>query len=99
MGVPDRAMNLLLLLLISVATVTAMKLAGVVLATALLVLPGATALLLSWRSSRVLALSVLLSVFGVLAGLVLSFELEWLPGATIVGVLSVCYGVAWLVKR
>jgi ABC-type Mn2+/Zn2+ transport system permease subunit len=41
MGVPDRAMNLLLLLLISVATVTAMKLAGVVLATALLVLPGA----------------------------------------------------------
>jgi len=99
MGVPDRAMNVLLLLLVSVATVTAMKLAGVVLATALLVLPGATALRLAWRGARVLLLAGVISVVGVLAGLVLSFELNWLPGATIVTVLSVVYAVAWAITR
>lgn len=99
MGVPDRAMNLLLLLLVSVATVTAMKLAGVVLATALLVLPGATALRLSGKGATVLVLSSIVSVVGVLAGMVMSFELDWLPGATIVGTLSLMYAGAWIAKR
>jgi ABC-type Mn2+/Zn2+ transport system permease subunit len=93
-GVPPRAMKYLLVVLITLAIVTAMKVAGVVLATALLVLPGATALRLSDRFARVVGLSTTLAVVGVLAGIVTSFELNLPPGACIVGVMVVMYLVA-----
>jgi ABC-type Mn2+/Zn2+ transport system permease subunit len=87
-GVPAAAMKYLLVVLLTIAIVTAMKLAGVVLATALLVLPGAAALRLSDRLSLVLLLSVGAGLVGVLGGLVLSFESGVLPpGACIVTVL------------
>jgi ABC-type Mn2+/Zn2+ transport system permease subunit len=98
-GIRDRAMRMLLLTLLSLATVTAMKLAGVVLATAMLVLPGAIALKLSRRWGLVLVLSVAAALAGVLGGLIVSFELDWLPGASIVTVLSVLFFGAWLVQR
>lgn len=94
MGVSERAMSGLLLTLLALATVTAMKLAGVVLATAMLVLPGAIALLLSERWGRVLWLAVVVSVLGVVGGLVVSFELDWLTGPSIVCVLGLGYGLA-----
>jgi ABC-type Mn2+/Zn2+ transport system permease subunit len=99
MGVPDRLMQLLLLLLLSLATVTAMKLAGVVLATALLVLPGATALRCSGKLSTVLLLSGVFSIVGVLGGIVLSFERDWLPGASIVLLMCTFYIAALLIRR
>ena len=97
LGVSDRAMNLLLMVLLALATVTAMKLAGVVLATAMLVLPGALALRLSRRSRVVLVLAALAAVAGVLGGIVLSFERNWPTGASIVCVLAGTYGVVWVV--
>jgi ABC-type Mn2+/Zn2+ transport system permease subunit len=94
MGVGDRWLSAGLMLLLSLATVTAMQLAGVVLATAMLVLPGAIALALSKRAGVVLAVALASGVLGGLLGVVLSFELDWLPGATIVGVLGVAYALA-----
>jgi zinc transport system permease protein len=82
------------MLLLSIATVTAMQLAGVVLATAMLVLPAAIALAVSNRARVVMLLAIALGVAGGLAGLILSFELDWLPGATIVTVLGVLYALA-----
>lgn len=99
MGIRDRAMGMLLLSLLALATVTAMRLAGVVLATAMLVLPGAVALKLSTRWTRVLVLALVAALAGVLGGLVASFELDWLPGASIVAVLSLLFAVAWCVQR
>jgi zinc transport system permease protein len=93
-GVRGRAMRTMLMTLLALATVTAMKLAGVVLATALLVLPGATALLLSARLSRVFALALLAGLVGVGAGLVVSFELDWPTGPCIVGVLCGLFALA-----
>jgi ABC-type Mn2+/Zn2+ transport system permease subunit len=95
-GVPGRAMRLLLMVLLAVAVVTAMKLAGVVLATALLVLPGALALRLSDRLLTVLALALVAAVASLLAGLVLSFEFNWQPGPSIVLVATALFGAAWL---
>lgn len=95
LGVSERRMSLLLMFLLSLATVTAMKLAGVVLATAMLVLPGAVALRLSVRGAFVFVLALGLAVVGVLGGLLLSFELNWLPGASIVLVLSAFFAAAW----
>lgn len=94
-GVATRRMRFLLLLMLGVATVTAMKLAGVVLATAMLVLPGATALHLSHRFTRVMIWSQVIAVGGVLAGLILSFEFDQPTGACIVLVLSLVFAAAW----
>ncbi len=96
LGVSDRRMNTLLMVLLSLATVTTMKLAGVVLATAMLVLPGALALRLSHRSTPVLILASAAALLGVLGGIVLSFELNWPAGASIVCVLTALFGLAWL---
>jgi len=93
LGVNDRAMNLLVMVLLAVTTVTAMKLAGVVLATALLVLPGAIALRLSGRTGAVLGWAGIAAFAGVVGGLVLSFELDWPTGPAIVCVLAGLFGV------
>jgi ABC-type Mn2+/Zn2+ transport system permease subunit len=94
-GIHHAIMKGLLMGLLALATVVTMKLAGVVLATAMLVMPGATALRLSERWVRVVVIAHVFGLIGVAGGLVLSFELDWLPGASIVIVLSVCFGAAW----
>jgi ABC-type Mn2+/Zn2+ transport system permease subunit len=96
-GVPAQAMKYLLIALLTLAIVTAMKLAGVVLATALLVLPGAVALRLSERMAPVFLLAVGAGLVGVVGGLVMAFETGFLPpGACIVTVLVVLFAVVRL---
>jgi ABC-type Mn2+/Zn2+ transport system permease subunit len=95
-GVRTGACGFVLLVLLALATVTAMKLAGVVLATAMLVLPGAVALKVSSRLWTVVGLSVAAAVAGVVGGVVLSFEADWPPGPCIVGVLSLMFGAAFV---
>lgn len=96
-GVRNGAMKYALMALLALAVVTAMKLAGVVLATALLVLPGAAALQISDRLMRVMMLSSVVALLGVLGGLVVCFELDLPPGPCIVLVLVVLFGVARVV--
>ncbi|MCW5765844.1 MAG: metal ABC transporter permease [Phycisphaeraceae bacterium] len=83
-GVPGTLMRTVLMVLLALATVTATKLAGVVLASALLVLPGATALKLSRRLWSVLALSVAVGVGGLVVGLAVSLQADLQPGPCIV---------------
>lgn len=96
-GVRAGLMRGVLLVLLSVAVVVTMKLAGIVLATAMLVLPGAAALRLSDRMVPVLLWSLGLSLGGVAAGLVMAFELDWPTGPSIVGVLTAAYLFASLI--
>jgi zinc transport system permease protein len=102
-GVRAGTMKTLLMVLLAVAVVVAMKLAGVVLATALLVLPGAIALRLSRRHWVCVALSVCAGVAGLVGGLILSLELDWPPGPCVVLLLTVLFGAAavpaWLMRR
>lgn len=90
-GVKTALAHAALLALLGLATVTAMRLAGVVLASALLILPGAAALKLSSRLVPVLVMSLVIAVAGVLGGLVVSFELSWPPGPSIVIALAGIY--------
>lgn len=94
-GVPGSRIKVGLMLLLTVAVVTSMKLAGVVMATALLVLPGATALRLSDRLGAVMVLSCVVGLSGLAAGLVLSFETDMPPGASIVLTMSAIFAGAW----
>lgn len=93
-GVRATPLKALVMILLALATVTAMKLAGVVLATAMLVLPGAAALTLSARLARVLALAAVFALLGVVAGVVISFEFDWPTGPSIVGVLCALFAAA-----
>jgi ABC-type Mn2+/Zn2+ transport system permease subunit len=98
-GVRTTWVQVAVMVMLALATVTAMKLAGVVLATALLVLPGAIALRLSRRLWRVLALAVAASMVGVIGGVVVSFEQDWPPGASIVLVLTALFALAAAFER
>lgn len=84
MGVRVGFVRAIVLTLVTLAIVLAMKVVGVVLATAMLVLPGATALTLTDRWRTTLILSVLAGSGGAIAGVVLSFEADWPPGAAVV---------------
>ncbi|HYD00018.1 MAG TPA: metal ABC transporter permease [Phycisphaerales bacterium] len=98
-GVPARRMRALLMALLAVAVVTSMKLAGVVPATALLVLPGAIALRLSKSLRSVIALAVGTAVAGLVAALLLAVALNIQPGPALVLVLTGIYGGAAVVRR
>lgn len=93
-GVRVGGVRALLMLLLAAATVTAMKLAGVVLATALLVMPGAVALRLSARLAAVLALAVAVAALAILGGIVASFEFDLPTGACIVCLMTLLYGAS-----
>jgi ABC-type Mn2+/Zn2+ transport system permease subunit len=82
-GLPVKLLQHLLLSAIALAVVVGIKLLGVVLASALLVAPAATALRLSSRYQKVLALAVLLSLACTMGGLLLAYWLDAAPGATI----------------
>lgn len=96
-GVRTRALRYLLLALLGIATVTAMKLAGAVLATAVLIIPGAVALKISEKLSAVVVLACIVGLLGMVGGLVLSFEMDWPPGACVVTVLAgqYLYATVW----
>ncbi|MBX3383710.1 MAG: metal ABC transporter permease [Phycisphaeraceae bacterium] len=102
-GVPASGVKYALMVLLAVAVVTAMRLTGVILATALLVLPGATALRLTGRLWPSIGFSVGSGVLALLAGLVLSIETDWQAGPSVVVVQCVLFVAAcvagWLKGR
>lgn len=98
-GLRTRLLGALVMVLLALAIVTTMRLAGVILATALLVLPGAIALQLSRRSTRVFVLAQVAAVLGVMGGLVLSFEADLQQGPSVVGVLLVLLVGASMVRQ
>ena len=101
-GIPTARMRALLMVLLALVIVVGMRLVGVVLISALLVLPGATALHLTRRLAPAFALSWAAAVMGVLGGLVFSFEFDALrlpSGPCIVLVLVLEFALAALASR
>ena len=98
LGVRVGAVRAMLMVILAVAIVVTMQLAGVILATAMLVLPGAAALQLSNRLGRVVLLSVALGLAGAAIGLVVSFETDWQPGPNIAMVYIAIFVLARLFR-
>lgn len=86
----------LLLVMIAVSVVVSIKLLGVVLVSALLVIPGATGLLIAQNYRAQYAGSVMTALVSVLAGLWLSYRFDLASGATIVLSASFVFLVAAL---
>lgn len=87
-----------LLTLLALTTVVAIQTVGVVLVLALLVTPGAAASMVSRRMSRIMALSITLSVASTIIGFYASYYWDAASGASIVLTLTISFVVLWLVK-
>jgi len=83
-GVKTERINLILTSLTAVTVVLAIKVVGVMLVSALLILPAVTALQLAKGFRASMLLSVLTAVLSVIAGITLSFFMDLPAGATIV---------------
>jgi zinc transport system permease protein len=83
-GVKTRRVNAILMLLTAVTVVLAVRVVGIMLISALLILPAVTALQVARGFRGALLISVLASVLSVLAGISLAFFLDLPAGATIV---------------
>ncbi len=88
-----RAGNLLLVLL-SIAVVLSMQVVGVILAGAVLVLPGAAALHLSSKLRSVMAWSIGIGIVGTLIGFAIGVQTQWPIGPSIVLAYAGAYLVA-----
>jgi ABC-type Mn2+/Zn2+ transport system permease subunit len=97
MGLSADKLRYLLLVLLALTVVSAIQVVGVVLTSALLITPAATAALLSERLSRMMAIAVFISVVSGVVGLYISFYANVSSGATIVLTCTVFFGVAWFV--
>lgn len=83
-GLNVRWLDTLLLGLLAVTVVVGLQAVGVVLVVAMLIIPGATAFLLTERFSRMLVIAPVVGGLCSLAGLYISFYADTSPGGTVV---------------
>lgn len=96
-GVPTDALNLLLTLLVAVTVVVGMRVVGILLTSALLVVPALAALQLGRSFLATLGLAVTLGVVSVVAGLAASFYLDVAPsGAVVLVSIGLFAASAWV---
>ena len=86
------------LVLLALTVVAGMQAVGVVLTSALLVTPAATASLLTDRLPRMMFLAALLAVLSAVVGLYVSFYGNVSSGAAIVLACTGCFGLTWMVQ-
>ncbi|MFZ3105677.1 MAG: metal ABC transporter permease [Smithella sp.] len=84
MGVKTKRINVILFLLTAVAAVLAMKVAGIMLVSAMLILPPLTALQLSMSFKKTIIAAVCFSILSVICGIILAFLLNLPAGGIIV---------------
>ncbi|MCA1177319.1 MULTISPECIES: metal ABC transporter permease [unclassified Pantoea] len=99
-GINANLMHYGLLCLIALTIVAALKSVGVILSIAMLIAPGAIALLLARRFLTVMLLAVVIATLTGLCGVYASFFLDSAPGPTIVVLYSLLFvvtfvGVSW----
>jgi zinc transport system permease protein len=98
-GISVRAVNLLFLIVLAVSIVISMKIVGIILISALLVIPGATAQLFAKNLYFMIAVSCGVAVISTVLGLVLAYEFDIAPGGSIVLTATTIFLVALFFKR
>ncbi|MBM4414821.1 MAG: metal ABC transporter permease [Chloroflexi bacterium] len=83
-GLPTTALQYALLLLIAVAVVVSLRVIGIILVNAMIVIPAATASVLAQRLPAIMALGALLALVASVVGLQLSYYFELATSPTIV---------------
>ena len=97
-GLDITRMNYLFVVLASVTAVVSMRLVGILLVSALIVIPNITALLFGRGFKKTAIISVSVSVFSVLAGIAVSYAFNLAPAGTIVLVSAATFVAALAAK-
>lgn len=90
-GLPTRALEYLLLVLLGITIVTAIQAVGIVLVVALLVTPSATAYLVTRRFHHMILASVAIGSLSAFLGIYLSYYLDLASGAAIILVATALF--------
>jgi zinc transport system permease protein len=98
-GLPVVFLDHFLLTILALAVVISIKVVGIVLVSALLVIPGSTALQLTRRYGWALLFSILTGLLSSVTGLVLSYYADLASGATIVAVAAFLFFLALVFGR
>ena len=96
-GVPVDKINYLIIILAGVTVVTAVQLVGVLLISALFVIPNVTAIMYGRGFRQTMFISMTIAVSSVIGGILISYVFDITPAGTIVlfaiGVLAVTMGI------
>jgi zinc transport system permease protein len=98
-GIRTERVNLILTFLTAITVVLAIKVVGIMLVSALLILPAVTALQIAKGFSGAMLISVLVAIISVLAGITLSFFLDLPAGATIVMFNVIFFAITLAFKK
>ncbi|WP_416564787.1 metal ABC transporter permease [Nocardia testacea] len=96
LGLNPRVLGAALLGLLALTSVVALQAVGVILVVAMLIIPGATAYLLTDRFGRMLVIAPTLSAICAVTGLYVSYYADTAPGATIVLAQGVVFTAVYL---
>jgi len=99
MGVPTRLLYYVLLGLVGLTVVVCLRTLGVILVTALLVIPASTGRQVADRVPTMMLTAVVVSCVSALGGLVVSYHLSISSGASIVLCSAVCFGASLALSR
>ncbi|MEM0381054.1 MAG: metal ABC transporter permease [Nitrososphaerota archaeon] len=97
-GVPTTILHYTLMILLSLAIVSALNTVGIILVITLLVTPGATAQIVSRNIAQMLGMSILIGAVSAVTGLYLSYYLSISSGGAIAGVATLIFFGVLLVK-
>ncbi|MEV0295320.1 metal ABC transporter permease [Nocardia sp. NPDC050710] len=95
-GLRPRLLGTALLALLALTAVLALQAVGVILVVAMLIIPGATAYLLTDRFGRMLLIAPSISALCSVIGLYVSYHLDTAPGGMVVVVQGVAFTAVYL---
>jgi len=98
-GIPTRLFNTLLIVLAAIIIALSIPVIGILLVSALLVLPVITAIQLKKNFIQTLLLAELISLSSVISGIIISFYANLSSGATIVLIMFVVFLLIFTIKE
>lgn len=97
-GLSPRCLGALLLGLLALTAVAALQVVGVVLVVAMLIIPGATAYLLTDRFGRMLVIAPVLSSLCSVVGIYISYWVDASPGGLVVLTQGCAFALVYLIS-
>jgi len=98
-GLNPRLLGALLLGVLALTAVVALQVVGVILVVAMLIIPGATARLMTDRFGRMLVIAPLISAASAVVGIYLSYWLDVASGPLVVVVQGAVFAIVFAVAR
>lgn len=97
-GISVEKINYLIVFLAGITVVTSIQLVGVLLISALFVIPNVTAIMYGKGFKKTSILSMIFSIFSVVAGILISYIFDITPSGTIVLISIGLFGVTVLIR-